>query len=64
MLKDPAIQECDKDAVIQMIEEMEGYRKIVECVSQGSDIEVEQKLQWYLAKGQSEVVECGHQVGG
>ena len=42
-----------------MIEEMEGYRKIVGCGSQGADIEVEQKLQWYLAKEQSEVVECG-----
>ena len=42
-----------------MIEVMEGYRKVIQCVSEGSDIEVEQKLQWYLAKGQSEVVECG-----
>ena len=35
--KGPAIRECDKDAV----EEMEGYRKVIECVSEGSDIEVD-----------------------
>ena len=44
--------------MIQMIEEMEGYRKAIECVSQGSDFDVELKLRWFLAKGHSEVVEC------
>ena len=35
--KGPAIRECDKDAV----EEMEGYRKVIECGSEGSDIELD-----------------------
>ena len=35
--KVPAIRECDKDAMIQMIEETEGYRKRVEMISEGSD---------------------------
>ena len=37
----PLIRECDKDAVQQMVEEVEGYRKVIECVSQGTDFEVE-----------------------
>ena len=35
----PAIRECDKDAVVRMIEETEGYRKRVEMISEGSDEE-------------------------
>ena len=41
----PAILESDKDAVIRMLEENEHYRKIVDNVSGGSDIEVERKMQ-------------------
>ena len=63
-----AIQECDQDEVIRRLEENEVYRKFIECVSEGSDIEVEQKMQEYLAaahefsgwdQGQVEIVECG-----
>ena len=50
--KGPAIQECDKEAVIWMIEENEVYREIIECVAEGSDVEVEDKMQWYLTKAQ------------
>ena len=35
----PAIRECDKDATIRMIEETEGYRKIVKIISDGRDEE-------------------------
>ena len=64
----PAILESDKDAVIRMLEETEEYRKIVEDVAGGSDIEVERKMQhWATAlqaragvdKGQMRVMECG-----
>ena len=41
----PAILESDKDAVIRMLEENEYYRKIVDDVSGGSDIEVKRKMQ-------------------
>ena len=41
----PAIWESDKDAVIQMLEENEYYRKIVDDVSGGSDTEVKRKMQ-------------------
>ena len=40
----PAVRECDEDAVIQMIEEWKEYRSIVEWVSEGNDIEMEQKV--------------------
>ena len=57
----PMIQECDRDAVVQMIEESEedrkvmvrmleeneDNRKIIESICEGSDAEVEQALQNY-----------------
>ena len=57
--KGPAIQEFDRDTVIQMIEESEenwkvmvrmleeneDNRKMIESISEGSDVEVEQALQ-------------------
>ena len=56
----PAILESDKDAVVRMLKETEEYRKIVEDVSGGSDIEVERKMQyWGVDKGQMRVMECG-----
>ena len=33
------MRECDKDATIRMIEETEGYRKIVKMISEGRDDE-------------------------
>ena len=41
----PAILESEREAVIRMLEESEEYRKVVENVSGGSDIEVERKTQ-------------------
>ena len=64
----PAILESDKDAVIRMLEENELYRKILDDVSGGSDIEVKWKMQHWettlqagagLDKGQMKVVERG-----
>ena len=43
----PAILESDKDAVIWMLPETDEYRKIVEDVLGGSDIEVERKMQYW-----------------
>ena len=66
--KDPAIRVCDKDAVIQMIEQKEVYRRIVDEVSGGNDFEVEWKLQEYMREScetlgwtqeQAEMMECG-----
>ena len=44
----PAIRECDKDAMIQMIEETEGYRKRVEMISEGRDEEY--RMQCFTAE--------------
>ena len=63
--KDPVVQECDRDTVVQMIEESEedkkvmvrmleeneDNRKMIESVCEGSDIEVEQALQNYRMAG-------------
>ena len=63
--KGPAIQECERDIVVQMIEENEesrkvmvrmleeneDNRKIIESISVGSDVEVEQALQNYRTAG-------------
>ena len=48
MSGDPGVRQ---DAVVQQLEENEGYRKIIACVSvrRKCDIEVEQKTQCYLA---------------
>ena len=44
----PATQECDKDTVIQMIEQSEENRKVmVQMISEGSDTEMEQEMQNY-----------------
>ena len=43
----PATQECDKDTVVQMIEQNEDNRKVIESMSEGSDTEMEQKIQNY-----------------
>ena len=47
--RSPVIQE---DAVIQQLDTTEGYPKINECVSEGSEGEVEQKVRNYLAEFQ------------
>ena len=39
----------DMDEALRRIEENEGYQKIIECVSEGSEGEVEQNVQRYLA---------------
>ena len=61
----PAIQECDRDTVVQMIEESEQNRKVmvrmleenednrkmIENICEGSDAEVDQALQNYRTAG-------------
>ena len=58
-----AILESEKEAVIQMLEETEEYRKIVEDVSGGSDVDVERKMRHWANKLQErprgDVLECG-----
>ena len=63
--KDPVVPECDRDAVVQMIEESEenrkrmvqmlkeneDNRKMIERISDRSDVEVEQALQNYRTAG-------------
>ena len=63
--KGPAIQECDRDTVVQMIEESEENRKVmvrmleenednrkmIESICEGNDVEVEQALQNYRTAG-------------
>ena len=53
---------------MRMMEESEENRKIIACVSEGSDIYVEQKMQCYMAASQElsgldrrqvEMMECG-----
>ena len=64
----PAILESEREVVIRMLEESEEYRKIVDGVSGGSDVEVERKMQNWVTgvqerakvdKGQMRVMECG-----
>ena len=66
--KGPAIRECDKDAGIQMVEQTEVYRKIVDKMSGGNDFEVELMVQEYMRMGrenlgwtqeQVEMLGCG-----
>ena len=40
----------DKDEVLRRLQENEGYQKIIGCISEGSEGEVEQNMQSYLAK--------------
>ena len=68
--------ESEKDAAIWMFQEMEeteGYRTIVVFVSGGNDIEVKQKIQYWMTelqarpgadKGQMKVLECGIRWAG
>ena len=63
--KDPVVEECDRDAVVQMIEESEenrrrmvrmleeneDNRKMIESICDGSDVDVEQALQNYRTAG-------------
>ena len=39
----------DMDEALRRTEETQGYQKIIECVSEGSEGEVQQKVQSYLA---------------
>ena len=59
----PAILESEKEAVIQMLEETEEYRKIVEEVSGGSDVDVEWKMRYWASKLRerpgADILECG-----
>ena len=48
----PAILEGDKDAVIWILEETEEYRNIVAYVSEGSDVDVERKMRYWVSKFQ------------
>ena len=59
----PAILESEKEAVIQMLEETEEYRKIVDDVSGGSDVDMEWKMRYWASKLRerpgADVLECG-----
>ena len=59
----PAILESEKEAVIRMLEETEEYRKIVEDVSGGSDVDVERKMGHWASilqeRPRGDVLECG-----
>ena len=55
----PAILESEKEAVIRMLEETEEYRKIVEDVSGGSDVDVERKMRHWASILRGDVLECG-----
>ena len=64
----PVIFESEKDKLIQAIEEDERYQNFLAYVSEGNDIEVEQKMQHWKTewqakpgadKGQMKVLECG-----
>ena len=66
--KGPAIRECDKDAVIQMTEQNEVCRKIVESLSAGNDFEVEWMMQECMREAcetlgwtqeQAKMIKCG-----
>ena len=45
----PVTQRIDKESAMRQLEENEGYQKIIDCVSEGSEGEMEQTLQNYLA---------------
>ena len=45
-----AIQECDKDAVIQKLEEFEGNRELVRSISEAHDAEAEHGTQCFKAE--------------
>ena len=47
--KGPAIQECDKDAVIRLMEGNDENRQLAERMSVESNTEVEKKMREYLA---------------
>ena len=61
--EDPAILEREKEAVIRMLEETEEYRKIVEDVSGGSDVDVERKMRHWASilqeRPRGDILECG-----
>ena len=46
--KTPVMRECDRDAYVQMIEQTEVYRKIVDEMWGGKDFEVEWMVQQYM----------------
>ena len=50
----PAVLVGEKDAVIRMLEETEEYRNIVAYVSEGSDVEMEEKTQYWMTKLQGQ----------
>ena len=59
----PAILESEKEAVIRMLEETEEYRKIVEDVSGGSNVDVERKMRHWARilqeRPRGDILECG-----
>ena len=59
----PAILESEKETVIQMLEETEEYRKIVDDVSGGSDEDMEWKMRYWASKLRerpgADILECG-----
>ena len=59
----PAILESEKEAVIQMLEDNEEYRKIMDDVSGGSDEDMEWKMRYWVSKLRerpgADILECG-----
>ena len=59
----PAILESEKEAVIRMLEGTEEYRKIVDDVSGGSDVDMEWKMRYWASKLRerpgADILECG-----
>ena len=59
----PAILESEKEAVIRMLEETEEYRKIVDDVSGGSEVDMEWKMRYWASKLRerpgADILECG-----
>ena len=47
--RSPAIQEYDNDVAIQMLEDHEVHRDVMKSASERNDVEVEQKMQSFLA---------------
>ena len=49
---DSAAMMSDKETMIQLMEENEANRKIIESMSEGSEVEMEEKMRLYLAQFQ------------
>ena len=48
----PLVQKSDKEAMIRMMEENEASRKLIESMSEGSEVEMEEKMRFCLTQFQ------------